>query len=101
MWGRTAAQLEHLSSGRLKFCGIVGAGLCGAERQRPIEALKPLERSTSPFTDVPSDIAPYARWVDTELVGDVEYREFNCTLRHPSWKGLRADLDCDLVTLPA
>jgi hypothetical protein len=34
------------------------------------------------------------------LAGDVEYREFGGTLRHPSWKGLRADVDCRLVTVP-
>ena len=33
------------------------------------------------------------------LVGDVEYSEFHESLRHPAWKGLRADVDCGLVTL--
>jgi bifunctional non-homologous end joining protein LigD len=51
---------------------------------------------------VPSDIAPYARWVRPELVGDVEYRQIGQTLRHPSWKGLRTDLsDVGRAILPA
>jgi hypothetical protein len=37
-----------------------------------------------------------------ELVGDIEYREFRGTLRHPSWKGLRPDLrELSLVVVPA
>jgi hypothetical protein len=46
-----------------------------------------LRRSTSPFDEVPPEVAPYARWVHAELVGDVEYREFGTMLRHPSSKG--------------
>ena len=63
---------------QLRFCGVVGAGLSNAERRRLTKSLEPLQRSTSPFTNVPSDIAPHARWVHAELVGDVEYREFAC-----------------------
>lgn len=88
------------TDGRLVFCGVVGAGLRQAERRRLTDALKPLHCNTSPFADVPSDIAPYAWWVHPELAGDVEYREFNGTLRHPSWKGLRADVDSGFVRLP-
>ena len=34
------------------------------------------------------------------LVGTVEYRELGVTLRHSSWKGIRADMDSALVTPP-
>ena len=34
------------------------------------------------------------------MVGATEYREFGVTLRHPSWKGLRNDMDSARVTLP-
>lgn len=90
----------HCPDGLLQFCGVVGAGLSTRERRRLTEALKPLQCSASPFRSVPSDITPYARWVHAELVGDVEYREFIGSLRHPSWKGLRVDVDYGLVTLP-
>jgi hypothetical protein len=53
-----------------------------------------------PFLGSPSDIAACARWVHAELVGAIEYRDFGVTLRHPSWKGLRAGLDSALVALP-
>jgi bifunctional non-homologous end joining protein LigD len=84
---------------QLVFCGVVGAGLSEAERRRLTEALKPLHCNPSPFAHVDSDIAPYARWVHPVLAGDVEYRQFHRSLRHPSWKGLRSDVECRLVTL--
>jgi hypothetical protein len=30
-----------------------------------------------------------------------EYRDFVGVLGHPAWKGLRVDLDCEMVHLPA
>jgi bifunctional non-homologous end joining protein LigD len=83
---------EHTEGGQLRFCGVVGAGLGTVERQRLIRALEPLQRNTSPFVNIPSEITPQARWVYAELVGDVEFREFRGTLRHPSWKGIRTDV---------
>jgi bifunctional non-homologous end joining protein LigD len=87
--------------GRLMFCGVVGTGLNTAERRRLTDALKPLQRSTSPFTSCPSNIAPHALWVHAEMVGDVEYRDFRGSFRHPSRKGLRGDLVSNHVELPA
>ena len=78
---------------KLRFCGVVGAGLSGEERRRLTAAFGPLTCATSPFADVASDIASHACWLQPTLVGDVEYREFIGTLRHPSWKGLRPDVD--------
>lgn len=90
----------YAADGGLTFCGTVGAGLGLTERRRLTRALEPLQRKASPFAQVPSDVAAYARWVHAALVGDIEYKEFGTTLRHPLWKGLRADLDSGLVTLP-
>lgn len=84
----------HDSQGRLRFCGAVGSGLSTAHRRTLLRILEPLARATSPFNDqVPAVVARQARWVRAEAVGDVEYREMAGVLRHPSWKGLRADLD--------
>jgi bifunctional non-homologous end joining protein LigD len=92
----------YTTEGQLQFCGVVGAGLSAAERRRLTQALEPLHRNASPFAAVSSDIAPYARWVRPELIGDIEYREFGTTLRHPAWKGLRVDLtDVEQIRLPA
>jgi bifunctional non-homologous end joining protein LigD len=79
---------------------VVGAGLNAAELRRLTKCLQPLQRSTSPSRETPLEIHAYARWVHAELVGAVEYRDFGVTLRHPSWKGLSADVESALVTLP-
>jgi bifunctional non-homologous end joining protein LigD len=89
--------------GGLQFCGAVGTGLTTRQRLTLTKELAVLSRQTSPFAAdaVPADIASFARWVTPKLVGDVEYREFRDTLRHPSWKGLRPDLsDMGNVVLP-
>ncbi|RDH80174.1 hypothetical protein DVS77_04125 [Mycolicibacterium moriokaense] len=86
---------------QLHFCGVVGAGLGTGERRRLMQALKPLQCNVSPFTNVPPQVARTAYWVHAEVVGDVEYREFYGSLNHPSWKGLRADIDSFLVELPS
>lgn len=90
----------YSTDGSLMFCGVVGAGLSETERRRLTTVLKPLQCNSSPFVSVPRDVAPHAHWVHAELAGDVEYREFGDILRHPSWKGLRADVDCELVSVP-
>jgi bifunctional non-homologous end joining protein LigD len=80
-------------SGELTFCGAVGAGLAALERRRLAAALEPIGRHTSPFSAINEVWARHARWVRPEILGDVEYREFDRgALRHPSWKGMRADL---------
>lgn len=62
-------------SGRLRFCGAVGAGITAVERRRLTTALEGLARDTSPFTSVHPTFASHAVWVEPALVGDVEYRE--------------------------
>ncbi|MGV9823449.1 ATP dependent DNA ligase [Nocardia xishanensis] len=39
-------------------------------------------------------------WVQPRLVGTVEYREYVRALRHPSWRGLRVEIDPVTVGLP-
>lgn len=92
----------HCPEGLLRFCGVVGTGLTARHRYLLAEQLRPLRCTASPFASaVPDDLAQHVRWVKPALVRDVEYREFGGTLRHPSWKGVRTDLDSGLVTLPA
>lgn len=88
--------------GRLAYCGTVGAGLSDAHRRVLLRHLTPLACDISPFdTPVPAGVARYAHWVRAQTAGDVEYRELRSLLRHPSWKGLRADLeDVQSVRIP-
>lgn len=92
----------YAPAGNLQFAGAVGAGLTAAAQRQLTTALKGLQCNTSPFSHVPEDIAPHALWARPELVGDVEYREYQGSLRHPSWKGLRVDVpDLSTIVIPA
>lgn len=75
----------------LRFAGKVGTGFTDKVLRELGETLEPLARDTSPFADK----VPWgqARYVEPVLVADVEFAEWtaNGTLRHPSYKGLRAD----------
>ena len=75
----------------LRFAGKVGTGFTDKTLKDMAERLAPLARDTSPFADK----VPWkqARFVEPVLVADVEFSEWTQggTLRHPSYKGLRAD----------
>ncbi|SMD17863.1 non-homologous end-joining DNA ligase [Lentzea albidocapillata] len=93
----------HDGQGGLAYVGHVGTGFSRtvlADLQRELERL---ERPTSPFAvEVPREHARNARWVEPELVGEVEYRQWTSDgrLRHPAWRGMRPDRDPSGVVLP-
>ncbi|MGY2087824.1 MULTISPECIES: non-homologous end-joining DNA ligase [Nocardia] len=88
-------------SGRLVYVGHVGTGFTRAIRRTLLERLTALAAPDSPF-DRPAQAwrVTGAHWVKPQLVGTVEYREFVGALRHPSWRGLRAEIDPTEVRLP-
>jgi bifunctional non-homologous end joining protein LigD len=74
--------------------GKVGTGFTDAMLEYLTALLPPLARSTSPFTcgRVPRE----AQFIEPRLVGEIEFMEWTShsgQLRHPSFKGLRADKD--------
>ena len=80
----------------LEYAGHVGTGFSAAALRLLGDLLAPLRRDSSPFaTEVPREHARSAVWVEPRLVGDVEFTAWTREgrLRHPSWKGLRDDLD--------
>ncbi|MDN5766194.1 MAG: non-homologous end-joining DNA ligase [Humibacillus sp.] len=84
--------------GGLRYLGRVGSGLAGRAGSRLLRDLSPIGADDSPFaTDVPREDAAGARWVHPVLVADVQSlgRSGQGRLRHPSYKGLRADLAPD------
>jgi bifunctional non-homologous end joining protein LigD len=90
----------HEPPGELRYAGRVGTGFNQAELVRLRELLAARARPDSPFTGrQPPKIA---RWVEPDLVCDVEYTEWTQarTIRHPSYKGLRDDLDPADVGFP-
>jgi bifunctional non-homologous end joining protein LigD len=91
--------------GELVWIGQVGTGYSDGLLTDLLKRLADLERPTPPIADPELRAIKGARWVEPELVCDVEYLEITHTrkLRAPSFKGLRPDkspADC-LLEPPA
>lgn len=85
----------HGSTG-LSYAGHVGTGFTAAALDQLQALLAPLERAAPAYDDkVPREHSRLAHWVEPVLVGEVEFTAWTREgrLRHPSWKGLRDDLD--------
>lgn len=79
---------------KLTFVGKVGTGFSDRSRAGLASDLKRMVRATSPFADsLPAALDKAARWVTPKLVGEVRFSEWTPDghLRHPVWRGLRAD----------
>ena len=99
--GRRAASFGSLvvgvhEAGGLRWAGNVGTGYTDAEIEGLLRMLRPLERSTTPFTEEPkmprvrhSDVV----WVEPRLVAEVEFVEWthDGRLRAPVYLGIRED----------
>ena len=83
--------------GELRYAGRVGTGFTEAELMRVGRLLEPLSRETSPFAG--RQPPKQTRFVEPRLVCDVEFVEYTQarTLRAPSYKGLRDDVDASAV----
>lgn len=80
----------------LEYAGHVGTGFTEATLAMLAGRLEPLRRESAAFgTAVPRPYATGAIWVEPCLVVEVDYTEWtrDGRLRHPSYKGLRADYD--------
>jgi bifunctional non-homologous end joining protein LigD len=94
--GRLGALLiGFYEDGELRYAGRVGTGFTESELDRLGRVLEPLERDTSPFTATAVKLPKEAHFVEPELVCAVDYGNWTQarTLRHPSYKGLRDDID--------
>jgi len=81
----------HEADGTLRYAGRVGTGFDEAELERLQRLLEPLARTDSPFAGRQPPRG--AHHVEPELVCEVELTEWTKQglLRHPAYKGLRAD----------
>jgi bifunctional non-homologous end joining protein LigD len=80
----------------LLFAGHVGTGFNAASLRQLADLLAPLARNSSPYDGpVPSQHARTAHWVEPVIVVDVDFTEWtrDGRLRHPSYKGIRGDID--------
>jgi bifunctional non-homologous end joining protein LigD len=86
--------------GRLVYVGHVGTGFSDQDLrdlQRTFTA-----RTTPPFEGaLPREVTRDAHWVEPDLVGEVAYAVWTADnrLRHPSWRGVRDDLEPDDVVV--
>ena len=96
--GRTktlgALLLGVYRDGKLQPVGHVGTGFDERTLRDLLRLLEERESPTSPFATQPRTNQP-ARWCLPELVCEVEYVEItrDGTLRHPTYRGLRPDVD--------
>jgi len=99
--GRLGALLVGFyEDGELRYAGRVGTGFTQTELARVQGLLEARARPGTPFAG--RQPPKGARFVEPELVADVEYGEWTQakTVRHPSYKGLRDDLDPREVGFP-
>ncbi|HZU73512.1 MAG TPA: non-homologous end-joining DNA ligase [Acidimicrobiales bacterium] len=80
----------------LRYAGRVGSGFTDAELTRLRKLLQALVRPTSPFlAPLPPEVARLGRFVEPDLVAEVAFSEWTAggTLRQPSYKGTRDDVE--------
>jgi bifunctional non-homologous end joining protein LigD len=89
-----ALLLGVYDDGALEYVGHSGAGFDEKELRRVAALLKPLETPDTPFRVRPrTNERPH--WVRPELVAEVKFTEWTADdkLRHPTYVGLREDVD--------
>ncbi|MDB5538342.1 MAG: ATP-dependent ligase [Devosia sp.] len=86
---------------KLVYRGRVGTGFTETSAAELQAEMDKRARKTPAFETVPRDIARQARWIEPELVGEVDFTEFtpDGVLRHPSFVGLRKDKEAREVKL--
>ncbi|WP_347057143.1 non-homologous end-joining DNA ligase [Blastococcus sp. HT6-30] len=102
--GRRAGSIGSLlvgvpdDEGRLVYVGHVGTGFSDQDLRHLQRTLT--SRSAPPFDGaLPREVTRDAHWVEPDLVGEVAYAVWTADgrLRHPSWRGVRDDLEPDDV----
>jgi bifunctional non-homologous end joining protein LigD len=99
-WDRTPAEAAAAGEPqRLAYVGKVGIGYTEADRTMLRDKLQPLRRDESPFSG--RQPVENAIFVEPVLVAEFDFHEWTAAgmLRHPSYKGLRDDLDARDVVL--
>jgi bifunctional non-homologous end joining protein LigD len=83
----------------LVYVGHTGAGFDGKELDKVYRLLRPLETKGCPFRETPkTNERPH--WVTPSLVAEVKFTEWtgDDKLRHPTYMGLRDDVEATKVT---
>jgi bifunctional non-homologous end joining protein LigD len=83
-----------IDGGQLKWVGQVGTGFDHRTLERVMAALEPIVRQTPPIDDPQLARIKGARFVEPQVVCEVEYHEYTRStgkMRAPSFRGLRPD----------
>jgi bifunctional non-homologous end joining protein LigD len=85
--------LGTFEDGKLIYSGKVGTGFDASDLSALAKKFKPLERTRSPFEEVPTVERKGAVWLEPKLVAQIAFAEKtrDGRLRHPSFQGLRED----------
>jgi bifunctional non-homologous end joining protein LigD len=85
--------LGRFDDGKLIYSGKVGTGFDARNLVSLAGKFKPLERTRSPFEEVPREGRKDAVWLEPKLVAQINFTEKtrDGRLRHPSFQGLRED----------
>jgi bifunctional non-homologous end joining protein LigD len=88
-------------SGRLLYTGRVGTGFDRESLNDLVRRMKQRLRRDCPFHEPPVGLDRTARWIEPELVVEVEFKERtrDGLLRQPSFQGLREDKAPREITL--
>ncbi|MCY0094347.1 DNA ligase D [Hoeflea ulvae] len=101
--GRPFASLlvGSLENGVLRYRGRVGGGLGERDLDKLSSLMRRRARKTSPFDEVPADIARAAHWLTPDLVVEVDYAELTDqgSIRHGVFRGVREDKEASMVKL--
>ncbi|XBQ16721.1 MAG: non-homologous end-joining DNA ligase [Oceanicaulis sp.] len=92
--------LATCEDGDWVYRGRVGTGFDAETREALIDAMKKIERKTSPLDAVPSSVEKDAHWVTPKLVAVIRYTERtgDGAYRHPAFLGLREDLPAEEIS---
>ncbi|GGJ61391.1 ATP-dependent DNA ligase [Glutamicibacter ardleyensis] len=87
-------------NGQLRYVGRVGTGFSDKQLSTARHRLDTVIRKTPAVQQIPADHRRDAHWVTPKFVAEVRYSELTREgrLRHPVWRGWRAEKSPDEVT---